>query len=148
MLRHKDFQFYLVSEFGEVYSNKTQKFLKHRSNGKGYSKVKLTQNLGGQVDKYVHRLVAEIYVPNPDNKPEVNHIDGDTLNNHYSNLEWVTRKENMSHANKLGKYNRKLTYEDRQRMIELCREGRNKGVVAAMFGVSVRHVERLWERNK
>ena len=50
----------------------------------------------------IHRLVAEIFIPNTDTKPQVNHIDGCKLNNHVSNLEWVTRQENAQHSVKMG----------------------------------------------
>ncbi|MDF2908773.1 MAG: hypothetical protein K0R34_4094 [Herbinix sp.] len=57
---------------------------------------------GKQKHFYVHRLVAEAFIPNPKNKPQVNHIDGKTRNNHMSNLEWVTARENVRHAYKTG----------------------------------------------
>lgn len=52
--------------------------------------------------KYVHRMVAEVWVHNPHEAPEVNHLDGDKKNNHYHNLEWVTRQGNVHHAAKEG----------------------------------------------
>lgn len=92
---------YLVSEDGKVYNKKTGRYLKQTNIGwGGYYRVQLGTKNGSP--KLVHRLVAEIYLPNPENKPEVNHIDGNKLNNHVSNLEWVTAKENAKHAASLG----------------------------------------------
>lgn len=52
-----------------------------------------------------HRVVAEAFIPNPSNKPYINHIDCDKLNNSIENLEWVTAKENTEHISKLGRFN-------------------------------------------
>jgi len=57
---------------------------------------------GVRKNKLIHRLVAEAYIDNPQHKPDVNHIDGNPLNNNFNNLEWVTKKENMQHAQDKG----------------------------------------------
>src|SRR5687768_7809758 len=93
---------YEISNLGRV---KSFRRLKKGSNYKvlknhlslGYHTVCLTKN-GKTVITKVHRLVAKSFIPNPDNKPEVNHIDMVRNNNHFSNLEWVTRSENIKHA--------------------------------------------------
>jgi hypothetical protein len=84
---------YEITRDGEVINKHTGKHLKPQKNGKGYYRVRIGKKL-----MFVHRLVAEKYVPNPDNKPQVNHIDGNKLNNSADNLEWVTNQENRNHA--------------------------------------------------
>ena len=72
----------------------------------GYKRVYLTNlDTFKRQGLSVHRLVAEAYVANPDNKPCVNHIDGNKANNHFTNLEWCTHKENTTHAIKTGLWN-------------------------------------------
>jgi hypothetical protein len=84
-------------------------------NHKGYETVSLSKN---GIDKrvFVHRLIALTFISNPDNKPQINHKDGNKLNNHYDNLEWNTNQENQLHAYKTGlnkshRANVKLTLE-------------------------------------
>ena len=114
----KDYEnLYLVSNLGKVKSLdritrnnhatfiKKGRILKNNINNKGYEYLYLKR--GKESKKiYVHRLVAETFIPNPNNKKEVNHIDCNPLNNNVSNLEWVTHKENMGYMAKLGRSNK------------------------------------------
>ena len=90
---------YAVTADGKVWSYQQKKYLKPANNGHGYMYVNLSDASGKRYMKRVHRLVAEAYVANPDNKPVVNHIDLDRSNNDASNLEWVTYKENCNTQN-------------------------------------------------
>ena len=104
---------YEVSECGDVRSvdryveqkSRTYwvkgKALEHNIDRKGYHRVGLNKDSKRKYEG-VHRLVAKLFIENPENKPEVNHIDGDKSNNHYTNLEWVTRSENMKHGYEMG----------------------------------------------
>ena len=84
---------YLITVDGRVFSLKTMRFLKLSDRGDGYKTVHIDNR-----HYRVHRLVANAYIPNPENKPTVNHIDGKKDNNMLCNLEWATLSENMQHA--------------------------------------------------
>lgn len=88
---------YQVSNLGNVKSNYTNKNLKFI--GKEYKCVKLYKNKEGNTF-YIHRLVAELFIDNPDNKYQVNHKDENKYNNKVDNLEWCTHKENMNYGKK------------------------------------------------
>lgn len=88
---------YEVTKDGMIINRHTGKAIKPQINGKGYGRVAI----GGKL-MFVHRLVAEKYIPNPENKPQVNHKDGNKLNNSVDNLEWVTNQQNRDHAVKEG----------------------------------------------
>lgn len=77
------------------------KLLHQSRNNLGYHKVQLYKD-GKSKMFYVHRLVAMSFIPNPDNKPQINHKDGNKDNNTIDNLEWVTSKENLRHAVETG----------------------------------------------
>ena len=96
---------YSIDENGNVRNDKRGTILKPYNNkrGKGYLYVCLYNGQIKQGNYGIHRLVAMAFIPNPLNKPQVNHIDGNTLNNHVSNLEWVSPLENVVHAAKILK---------------------------------------------
>lgn len=108
MVDIKNFEnIYAVTKEGLVWSYPKTKqgkkhkgrFLKPSINGKGYLRVELCNQDDTKYDRryFVHRLVAEAFIPNPENKPQVNHKDKNKHNNNVDNLEWVTNKENHFH---------------------------------------------------
>lgn len=87
----------------------SQTILKQSNNKKGYPRVYLSMK-SKKYTKTVHRLVAITFVPNPENKATVNHKDMNKENNCYTNLEWMTNKENMRHAFKNGAFKERDKY--------------------------------------
>lgn len=124
---------YMVSNFGNVKSLKTNKILKQYKNNSGYLTIQLCKN--GMVKGFlVHRLVAQAFLPNPNNLPEVNHKDENKTNNIVSNLEycdhkynsnWGTIKERMSETHK----GMKLTEEHKRKIGEKLTNGRRSKTV-------------------
>ena len=93
----ENYQNYEVSNLGNVRNKKTGRYLKPNITTCGYARARL-YNKDGVKPIMIHRLVASAFLSNPDNKPEVNHMDGNKVNNSVTNLEWCTKSENMRHA--------------------------------------------------
>ena len=120
---------YEVNEKGEVRSlyhwnghkyekRKKPYILKQTNTTTGYKKVELAKD-GKKKSLKVHRLVANAFIPNPMNKPYINHIDGNPINNCVENLEWCTQHENVVHAYETGlKKISHITKEELQRYVE------------------------------
>lgn len=100
-MEYKDipgFSNYQISKDESVWSKHYNKILKPKIDRYGYYVINMINDEGIRKFPTIHRLVAITYIPNPDNKPQVNHKDGNKLNNNISNLEWVTCKENILHS--------------------------------------------------
>ena len=106
MKNMKDIGFpeYCVTKEGQVWSLKVDRLLTPVLNNCGYYFVRIYNYEHKLVNLTIHRLVAKMFCHNPDleNKIQVNHIDGNKLNNHYTNLEWMTPSENTQHSNDAG----------------------------------------------
>ena len=128
---------YLISNKGRVksYKQRKEKFLStHKTHG-NYIIVNLSSN-GKNKSYRLHRLVAKAFIPNVDNKPDVNHIDGDKSNNRSENLEWCTKSENMKHASKTGlfvPYNKGKHGKDCHSSKKVAMLDRNTGKIVRYF---------------
>lgn len=98
MKKIEKYPMYYATKDGQIFSKKSNKFLKQNFDKQGYSRVSIYVGDYKSKTIKVHRLIAETYLSNEDYKLDVNHIDGNKENNSINNLEWVTRGENMRHA--------------------------------------------------
>jgi hypothetical protein len=96
-----NFPHYTIDTDGKVWSNKSNKYLNPIINTQGYQVVGLRSD-GKTAQKYIHRLVGEIFIPNPDNLPTIDHINRLRYDNRVCNLRWASRE---TQSNNLGKRN-------------------------------------------
>jgi hypothetical protein len=100
---------YLIYEDGRVYSKKRNKFLKPSKDKKGYISCHLYINSNGKWF-FIHRLIALHYIPNPENKAEVDHINDNPSDNRKENLQWLTKKENLDKRKTISNTGEKYIY--------------------------------------
>lgn len=131
---------YEVDRLGNVYSN--GKKLNPPKYSKGYYVQKIYSN-GEYIRIGVHRMIAQVFIPNPQNKPFVNHINGIKDDNRVENLEWVTSHENHIHAMNLGLKakgethgNSKFKNEDIHKIKAMLKEHIPQRKIAKLFNVS------------
>ena len=150
---------YFVFETGQILSFKNKNkasFLTPVINKSGYCYVTLTHN-GKSKSKALHRIVAENLIDNPQNKPQVNHLDGDKENNHVSNLYWCTASENTRHAINTGLYvgvrgeENNLSKLKEYQVIEIrkmAEDGIDKKVISEKFKIHVATVTAIVKRKR
>lgn len=142
-------EYFQVSNLGNVFSKRSNRILKQTKNNKGY--WVFGTSINGIAHTFsVHRLVAEAFIPNPEDKPYVNHIDGCKTNNVVSNLEWVTAKENSAHSWATGLQlprpnhsQRKLT-DDQVREIRASTKSNKE--LASIYGIGLVTIWRIKRR--
>ena len=113
---------YQISNYGNVRSLKKDAFLMKGGYLKGYKIISLWKNGTGKMFR-VHRLVAAAFIPNPENKPCIDHIDGNRANNHADNLRWVTAKENSNNYNAPNTYKGKKINKGGKAVLQYDLEG-------------------------
>lgn len=139
---------YEISNLGRVKDTR-ENFIKRASKRKdtGYMQINITLPNGKDVPRRLNRLVAITWIPNPDNKPEVNHIDGNKENNSVANLEWVTSSENKKHACDNGLMNppklkgentsnASITELQAKQIIQLLKEGKSYSEINEITGIN------------
>lgn len=132
---------YVITTGGRVWSVRRKIWLSPFDVGHGYRTVTLCDH-GNETDKKVHRLVAEAFIPNPENKPFVNHLNGKKWDNRVANLEWCTSRENNQHASDMGLNSQyKLSYADKVLICQIFHTFETKKVrLATIFGVSIQAI--------
>lgn len=140
----KGYEDYFTTKSGKIFSTLSNKELKYDRSCHGYCKVKLMdRRLGRFITLQVHRIVANQFIPNPRNLPEVNHKDGNYANNSVYNLEWCTSEYNHRHTveNNLYKVEEdspraKLTKEQVLSIYKEFESCKNKTIIAKRYNVS------------
>lgn len=131
-----------VTEFGDVFTL-DGRAVSLAKNNDGYLRAKLRLGVNKHTTITAHRLVAMAYCEGYAKDLTVNHIDGNKTNNHYTNLEWVSRKQNLEHASRTGLLRTSVTDADVLKIQALVLAGVRIKDIVGQVGVSRRHIYRL-----
>lgn len=146
---------YQVSSAGKIFSYKTNRIISQNHFREGYKMTILSKD-GKSKQFSVHRLVAEVFVPNPENKPIVNHKDGVKDNNYWLNLEYVTSSENTYHALRTGLkrilkgeeiYNCKIKDHEVFEIFSLRKQGLTLKQIGDIFNVKISTIYNILKGN-
>lgn len=136
------FSRYEVSTNGNVRSKRTGNVRKQQVDRKGYARITILDDSGNQKCVSIHGCVASTFIPNPENKETVNHIDGNKLNNCVENLEWATQKEQGWHATNVLGYKNYYATSMRERFSKKVGQYSEDGILLHMWN-STREVENI-----
>ena len=140
---------YSIDENGNIWNTKRNKQMSANIDKNGYLQIRLMQNDGKRGNFLIHRLVAFTYLET-EIKETVNHIDGNKLNNHYSNLEWMTMLENVNDAKRLG-YNGDYTDISEElilKVIKSLEDGIAVNKICTLYNVSKNFVSRIRQNKR
>lgn len=141
-----------ISPDGRVYSTVTGRPMKHSPDHHGYARVFVKLSSGKRRGLFVHRLLAAAFIPNPDNKPCVNHKNGNKSDNNLDNLEWCTHKENTDHAVKTGLWKRAQGLESKvirdQRIVADYMSGKTRKELQYVYMVTRNNLNRILRDSK
>lgn len=126
---------YTVTTDGRLWNHDSCKWQVLTVNQTGYISLALVGDDGATHHHKLHRLVAKAFLPNPENKPEVNHIDGNKLNNNVTNLEWNTTMENHRHARENGLRRKRLSDEEVHDICKRLVAGESVGNIARTYNI-------------
>ena len=139
----KGFEGYQITDDGRVWSKKTNKWIKSAL-CKGYKHISLRKN-GFTYTKFIHKLVAEAFIPNLENKPEIDHKNTDRTDNRVENLRWTDRKGNMNNPITVEKLKNRIISEETKKKMSYAKQHLS---YEAKKNMSLAHIGQISARRK
>ena len=133
MAKLKNYSSYEIYEDGRIYSYKSRKWLTLKPRQDGYIRVRLVNDNGEIKDLYLHRIIAQTFIPNPENLPCVNHKDENRMNCHKDNLEWCTYEYNNNYGNHITKMLEHRIYEAPSTAIQVAQLDKKTEEIIQIF---------------